>query len=152
MEDSPGHLLSPAHVDSHASLWLRGLPDSWPMTHVTALWLPEKINFLLICVPVALCRELCSYLIMSSYSCFLHFCLCRLWTPPSQGLCFLVCVCVCALMLSCVRFFAILWTVAHQAPLVREFSPKEYWSGLPFPPSKGSSWPRDWTCDSFVDR
>ena len=26
------------------------------------------------------------------------------------------------------------WTVAHQAPLFREFSRQEYWSGLPFPP------------------
>ena len=25
------------------------------------------------------------------------------------------------------------WTVAHQAPLCREFSRQEYWSGLPFP-------------------
>ena len=24
------------------------------------------------------------------------------------------------------------WTVAHQAPLSREFSRQEYWSGLPF--------------------
>ena len=26
---------------------------------------------------------------------------------------------------------AILWTVAHQAPLTMEFSRQEYWSGLP---------------------
>ena len=25
------------------------------------------------------------------------------------------------------------WTVAHQAPLSREFSRQEYWSGQPFP-------------------
>ena len=25
------------------------------------------------------------------------------------------------------------WTVAHQAPLLMEFSRQEYWSGLPFP-------------------
>ena len=29
------------------------------------------------------------------------------------------------------RFFAIPWTVAHQAPLPIEFSRQEYWSGLP---------------------
>ena len=29
---------------------------------------------------------------------------------------------------------AILWTVAHQAPLSLEFSRQEYWSRLPFPP------------------
>ena len=35
--------------------------------------------------------------------------------------------------LSCVRLFAIPWTVAYQAPLSMEFSRQEYWSGLPFP-------------------
>ena len=34
---------------------------------------------------------------------------------------------------SCVRLFAILWTVAHQALLSVGFSRQEYWSGLPFP-------------------
>ena len=37
-------------------------------------------------------------------------------------------------MLSRVRLFVTLWTVAHQAPLSMEFSRQEYWSGLPFPP------------------
>ena len=36
-------------------------------------------------------------------------------------------------VLSQVRLFAILWTVACQAPLSMEFSRQEYWSGLPFP-------------------
>ena len=35
--------------------------------------------------------------------------------------------------LSHVRLFAILWTVAHQAPPPMGFSSQEYWSGLPFP-------------------
>ena len=35
--------------------------------------------------------------------------------------------------LSPVRLFAILWTIAHQAPLSMGFSRQEYWSGLPFP-------------------
>ena len=42
-----------------------------------------------------------------------------------------------ACMPSCfshVRFFANLWTVAHQPPLSMGFSRKEYWSGLPFSP------------------
>ena len=30
--------------------------------------------------------------------------------------------------------FATPWTVARQAPLSKEFSRQEYWSGLPFPP------------------
>ena len=36
-------------------------------------------------------------------------------------------------VLSCVQFFAIPWTVAHQAPLSMEFSRQGYWSGVPFP-------------------
>ena len=32
--------------------------------------------------------------------------------------------------------FATPWTVACQAPLSRGFSRQEYWSGLPFPPSR----------------
>ena len=35
--------------------------------------------------------------------------------------------------LSRVQLFAVLWTVAHQAPLSMGFSRQEYWSGLPFP-------------------
>ena len=34
---------------------------------------------------------------------------------------------------SFVQFFAIPWTVAHQAPVSVEFSRQESWSGLPFP-------------------
>ena len=37
-----------------------------------------------------------------------------------------------ACLLSCVRLFAILWTVVCQAPLFMEFSRQEYWSGLLF--------------------
>ena len=33
-----------------------------------------------------------------------------------------------------VQLFAILWTVARQAPLSMGFSRQEYWSGLPYPP------------------
>ena len=36
-------------------------------------------------------------------------------------------------MLSHVKFFATLWTVAYLAPLSFEFSRQGYWSGLPFP-------------------
>ena len=35
--------------------------------------------------------------------------------------------------LSCVQFFAIPWTVAHQALLSMGFSKQDYWSGLSFP-------------------
>ena len=42
------------------------------------------------------------------------------------------------------------WTVVLQAPLSMEFSRPEYWSGLPFPFSRGSSQPRDWTQASYI--
>ena len=48
-------------------------------------------------------------------------------------MCVCVCVCVCVCLLSCVLFFATSWTIARQAPLSKEFSRQEYWSGLPFP-------------------
>ena len=44
-------------------------------------------------------------------------------------------------LLSCVWLFAILWTVACQAPLSMGFSMQEYWSGLPFPSPGESSRP-----------
>ena len=34
---------------------------------------------------------------------------------------------------TCVRLFAIPWTIAHQDPLSLGFSRQEYWSELPFP-------------------
>ena len=43
-------------------------------------------------------------------------------------------MCVHAKLLSCVRLFATLWTVAHQAPLSMGFSTQEHWSGLLCPP------------------
>ena len=45
-----------------------------------------------------------------------------------------VCVCVCAQSLSCVRLFAIPWTVGHQAPLSMGFPRQEHQSRLLFPP------------------
>ena len=41
------------------------------------------------------------------------------------------CVCVCVSLI--LSNSATPWTVACQAPLSREFSRQEYWSGLPFP-------------------
>ena len=54
------------------------------------------------------------------------------YISPSLVVC--VCVCVCIQLLSCVRLFANLRTVAHQAPRSMGFSQQEYWSGLPCPP------------------
>ena len=36
-------------------------------------------------------------------------------------------------LLSRIRLFVTLWTVAYQAPLSMGFSRQEYWSGVPFP-------------------
>ena len=41
---------------------------------------------------------------------------------------------MCACVLSHIRLFVALWTVAHQAPLFMGFLRQEYWSGLPCPP------------------
>ena len=44
------------------------------------------------------------------------------------------CVQVSEWVLSCVRLFAIPWTVAHQTPLSMGFSRQEYWNWMTFPP------------------
>ena len=45
-------------------------------------------------------------------------------------------------LLSCVRLFATLRTVDRQAPLSMGLSRQEYWSGLPWAFSRGSSKPQ----------
>ena len=55
-------------------------------------------------------------------------------------------------VLSCVWLLSTPWTVACQVPLFTELSMQEYWSGLPFPPSRGSFQPRDWTWVSWIGR
>ena len=43
------------------------------------------------------------------------------------------------------------WTIAHQAPLSKQFSRQEYWNGFPFPVfSRGSSQSRIQTCISCI--
>ena len=42
-------------------------------------------------------------------------------------------LCACPVHFSHVLLFAILWTVAFQAPLSVRFPRQEYWSGLPYP-------------------
>ena len=49
-----------------------------------------------------------------------------------------------------VQLFAVLWTVACQAPLSMGFSRHEHWSGLPCPSLGESSQPRDGTHISCV--
>ena len=47
-------------------------------------------------------------------------------------------------LLSHVWLFVTPWTIARQAPLSMGFPRQEYWNGLLFPFSQGSSWPRKW--------
>ena len=42
-------------------------------------------------------------------------------------------MCVCTLMVSCVRVFANPWTIVCQISLSMGFPRQEYWSGLPVP-------------------
>ena len=63
-----------------------------------------------------------SYLVVI-FVCFLLF-LSSVWFSSVQSL-------------SCVQFFAIPWTVAHQAPLSIEFSRQDYLAGCHFPPPGG---------------
>ena len=54
-----------------------------------------------------------------------------------RGLCVFVCVCEHTCTGACTQSCLTLltpWTVAHQAPLLMEFSRQEYWSGVPLPP------------------
>ena len=62
------------------------------------------------------------------------------WDAYISGMQVIQCQCVffkqgfdLCVVLSCVRLFVTLWTVAYQAPLSMGFSRQEYWSGLPFP-------------------
>ena len=55
-------------------------------------------------------------------------------------------------LLSHAWFFGNPWTVALQAPLSMGFPRQEYWSGLPFPPPRETSWPRGWTLISYTGR
>ena len=60
-------------------------------------------------------------------------------------------------VLSCIRLFPTLWTVARQTPLTMGLSRQEYWSGFPFPtpgvfPTQGSNLHLcclPWQADSF---
>ena len=59
---------------------------------------------------------------------------------------YILCVCV----LSHGHLFATPWSVALQAPLFLGFPRQEYWSGLPFFSSRGSSQPSDQTLISCI--
>ena len=60
------------------------------------------------------------------------------------------CACVHAKLLSHVWLFGTPWTVARQAPLSMGFSRQKYLSGLPCPPPRWSSRPRDRTHITYV--
>ena len=55
-------------------------------------------------------------------------------------------------VLSCPTLCDPMDSMARQTPLSLGFSGNEYWSGLPFSSSRGSSWPRVRTCVSCVGR
>ena len=58
------------------------------------------------------------------------------WGHTQIGKLFTSYGCLCMLNhFSRVHLFAILWTIAHQAPLSMGFPWQEYWSGLPCPPT-----------------
>ena len=65
--------------------------------------------------------------------------LCKWWAQRSAVLCH---ACTCAKSPQSYPT-ATQRTRARQAPLSMGFSRHKYWSGLPFLPSRGSSWPRD---------
>ena len=71
-------------------------------------------------------------------------------TLTEACVCMYVCVCVCVCVF--VQLCPTPWTVAHQVPLSMEYSRQEYWSGLLFPYSRGSSWPRERTQISCFGR
>ena len=52
------------------------------------------------------------------------------WLLQLLSSCYFACV---LSSFGCVQLLAIPWTIAHQAPLSKEFSRQEYWSGLPCP-------------------
>ena len=53
-------------------------------------------------------------------------------------------ICVCWVMSDSVTP----WTVALQAPLSMGFPRKKYWTAVSY--SRGSFWPKDWTCVSYI--
>ena len=59
------------------------------------------------------------------------------------------CVCIHSCSVMC-NFLQTFWTVACQASLSMGIFRQKYWSELPFSSSRGSSWPRDWTCVSCI--
>ena len=66
--------------------------------------------------------------------------------------CVCVCVCVCVRdqLLSHVWLFASPWTVTPQAPLSLGILQARILEWVAMSSSRGSSWPRDWTCISWV--
>ena len=73
---------------------------------------------------------------------------------PELSICVCGCVCVCSVSRLCPTLCD---SMDYSPPgsSVHGLSQQEYWSGLPFPPSRGSFRPRDWTrvsCISCIGR
>ena len=111
-----------------------------PISRVLYIVLAHFNNFLWSSQVIHLYLELAAGL-RSSVSDNSHIRSC--WTHRKLILLCFFCMCVCWL-LSHVRLFATLWTIACQARLSEDFSRQEYWSELPFPsledlPNQGSN-------------
>ena len=84
-------------------------PEGEPLGEALCRTLSSTEGALLLPLPLCICNSLQSLsCVTSSPKCLLHAC-------------------------SVMSDSAILWTVAHQAPLFMGFSRQEYWNGLPFP-------------------
>ena len=90
---------------------------------------------------------------------FSTFCLRWNWTVCIHGDLFLtgntvplLHIVVAVDLLSLVPLFCNPMDVAQQSSLSMGFPKQDYWSGLPFSSSRGSSWPRDQTCASCIGR
>ena len=62
----------------------------------------------------------------------------------------LACACCVLSRFSCVRLGVTPWTVACQSPLNMGILQAGILEWVAMPSSRGSSWPRDWTCFSYV--
>ena len=65
---------------------------------------------------------------------------------------FTVCCSSCCLVTKPCLTLASPWTIACHVPLSVRFSRQEYWKCTAISSSRGSFWPRDWTCVSCTGR
>ena len=78
--------------------------------------------------------HICTWLLYTDVSFFLNTLSRFIIAYLPKSVCLLICNCMHALSLSCVRLFATPWTASHKAPLSMRFSRQEYWIVLSCPP------------------